>query len=172
MKTSEFIVAAAKWYVGRTEKKGNTGFNDAAFEREMLSVGWYVGAPWCAFFGKLIWIKAYKDNAKLLAVVKKCCSGSALQTYKNFKADGTFEVGDEPRPGALVVWTHGSGPAGHEAVVSHINAEPNTMTTVEGNTNAHGSREGDCVAMKLRTPERPFTNTGLNVVGYVYPIEL
>jgi hypothetical protein len=167
------IITTAKYYVGQTELKGNSGFASKSFQKLMEAAGWYLGAPWCAFFGKAVWKIAYKDYPKLLAVVNKCCSGSAKQTFENFKKDGTFEVGDEPRPGALVIWLHGKGPSGHEGVVVSVEPEENnTMSVVEGNTNASGSREGDRVATKLRTPKRPFQAAGLNVLGYVYPIEV
>lgn len=170
MNTIKFIVEAAKWYVGRLEKKGNAGFFDAGFEAELKAAGWYVGAPWCAFFANMVWRKHLKSNDALYNLTKKLDSGSAVKTFNNYKADGTFETGDTPKIGAKVIWRLGSGESGHEGIVIAING--NTMTTIEGNTNAHGSREGDCVAIKLRTIERAFKEGGLNVVGYIYAKEL
>ncbi|MBD3748515.1 MAG: CHAP domain-containing protein [Sphingobacteriales bacterium] len=171
MTRTNFIVEAAKWYLGRTEKKGNSGFNDSDFEKELKNAGWYVGAPWCAFFGNMVWIKHLKDNSKLYEIAKRLDSGSALQTFKNYQADSNFETGDKPKLGAKVIWTLGHGPSGHEGIVVEVNEKTNTMITVEGNTNNSGSREGDCVAMKPRTINRPFKEGGLNVVGYIYPVE-
>lgn len=169
MNTVDFIIAAVKWYVGRTEKKGNSGFHDAGFQKEMEAAGWYNGGAWCAFWANMVWRKAFKSNEALYKLTAKLDSGSAMQTFKNYQKDGTFETGDTPRLGAKVIWSNGKGPSGHQGIVIGVNLATNTMTTVEGNTNAAGSREGDCVAIKLRTIERPFKETGLNVVGYVYP---
>ncbi|MBC7399842.1 MAG: CHAP domain-containing protein [Mucilaginibacter sp.] len=170
MKTILFIIEAAKFYIGRLEKKGNSGFFDAGFEAELKGAGWYFGAPWCAFFANMAWRKHLKKYDALFEIAKKLDSGSAVQTFKNYKASEYFETGDTPKLGAKVIWRLGDGAKGHAGIVIAI--EGNTMTTVEGNTNAHGSREGDCVACKYRTIERPFTATGLNVVGYIYPLEL
>jgi hypothetical protein len=169
MKKFEFIIAAALYYVGKTEKKGNAGFNDPAFEKELKSVGWYEGAPWCAFFVKLIYKKAYRHHADLLAAVLKDFNGSAMQTYKNCQKSGVFEVGNVPKPGAVVVWAKGAGPSGHEGVVMSVDG--NTMYCIEGNTNNHGSRDGDTVAQKPRTVKRDFQKEGLNIIGYIYAKE-
>lgn len=169
MKIAEFIIAAALWYVGKTEKSGNKGFNDAAFEKEMKSVGWYVGGAWCAFFVKLILTKAYRNNPELLKAVIKYCNGSAMQTFNNIKNSGVLEVGDVPMPGAVVIWKLGHGPSGHAAIVMSVSG--NTMYCVEGNTNASGSREGDRVAQKPRTVKRDFQANGLNILGYIYAKE-
>lgn len=166
------IIEYGSWYDGRKEVSGNKGFVDKAFEKELKAVGWYVGAPWCAFFTKLILKKAYADNANLLAVILRCCNGSAKQTADNLKASGEFEFGTEPKPGALVIWLKGKGPSGHAGLVKNVDAKTNTMYTIEGNTNSAGSREGDSVnANKPRTIKRDFKADGLNVYLYIYSKE-
>ena len=58
---------------------------------------------------------------------------------------------DDPRlirPGAIFVIDHGSG-KGHSGLVTRVLA--GEIGTVEGNTNARGSREGDGVYEKTRT---------------------
>lgn len=169
MNIINLIITTAMYYVGQLETKSNSGFANKAFQKLMEAAGWYKGAPWCAFFGKAIYKIAFKDQPELLAIVNKCCSGSAKQTFDNFKKDGRFEVGDTPEPGAIVVWLHGHGPSGHEGIVSTVDAANNTMVVIEGNTNASGSREGDRVATKYRTVNRGFQAAGLNVYGYIYP---
>lgn len=171
-KTSEFIVAAAKWYDGRTEKPSNAGFTDPNFEKELKSVGWEKSYAWCAFFTKLIYTKAYKNDAKLSAVVRDRFNGGALATYNNAKADGIFKVSDMPVIGAIAVWQHGNSGNGHVGIVISFDLETNTMYCIEGNTNASGSREGDRVAIKARTIKRDRTASGLNLKGFIYPIEL
>lgn len=48
------IVEVAKSYVGQEEISGNMGFKDFDFNKQMKAVGFYLGAPWCAFFAKLV----------------------------------------------------------------------------------------------------------------------
>ncbi len=161
------IIAVALSYVGNKEKPGNSGFVNAAFQKLMTAAGWYLGAAWCAFFVRVILLLAFKDDARL-SVIKKCCSGNAQLTFKNFKADGTFKTGMTPKDGALAVWQHGNGTSGHIGIVTKAAHSFNTMQTVEGNTNGNGSREGDQVAVKLRTIDRPRSATSLNLIGFVY----
>ncbi|WP_285055135.1 hypothetical protein [Pedobacter ginsengisoli] len=163
---TNFIVFTA-WYIGRTEKSKNSGFHDPKFEKELTAAGWYKGAPWCAFFIKMVFRKLFTGN--LLQAVNAQFNGSAKQTFDNVKAGGVFETGLIPEPGAVCVCLLGHGPAGHEFMVEWVDFKSNTMGTIEGNTNASGSREGNCVARKLRTITRSFTPTGLNVYGYIYP---
>lgn len=171
MTRPEFIVAAARFYLGQREKKGNKGFESAAFEKEMKSVGWYVGAPWCMFFVKLIWKKAYKGDPRLLDVVTRMLNGSALMSLNNMENNGTFTVSDQPLPGSIAIWRQGISTSGHAAIVTPFSSI-NTFQTVEGNTNAHGSREGEVVAEKLRTLKRDFKAAGLNLEGFINPIEI
>ncbi|AIM38274.1 hypothetical protein KO02_17470 [Sphingobacterium sp. ML3W] len=171
MKTSQFIVSAAEWYNGRTEKTGNAGFHDPSFEKELKSVGWYKGLAWCAFFTKLIYTKAYA-SVPLSSVIRNRFNGGALATYNNAKADGILKVSDVPAVGAIAVWQHGSSSAGHVGIVKSFDLKTNTMHCIEGNTNASGSREGDQVAIKARTIKRARTASGLNLKGFILPIEL
>lgn len=173
-KTAEFILAAAKYYVGQKEKTGNSGFQDPNFEKELASVGWQKSYAWCAYFTKLIYTKAYRNDAKLSKVVRERFNGGALATYNNAKADGIFKVSDIGLPivGAIAVWQHGKSGNGHVGIVVSFELKTNTMYCIEGNTNANGSREGDQVAIKVRPIGAPKTATGLNLKGFIYPIEL
>lgn len=171
-KTAEFIVAAAKYYEGQKEKTGNSGFQSPNFEKELASVGWQKSYAWCAYFTKLIYTKAYKADAKLSKIVRDRFNGGALATYNNAKADGIFKVSDLPVVGAIVVWQHGNSGNGHVGIVISFDLKTNTMYCIEGNTNANGSREGDQVAIKARTIKRDRTASGLNLKGFIHPIEL
>lgn len=166
MNYAQKLIAYSKWYVGRKEKKGNSGFIDPKFEKEMISAGWYKGAAWCAFFVLMV-VKKVLTGTLLAAAIKQF-NGSAKQTFDNVKKAGTFETGTEPEEGAICVWLHGNGPSGHMAIVEDPLKHVNTMGTIEGNTNDAGNREGEVVAEKLRTIDRPFNPAGLNVYGYIY----
>lgn len=167
MTTVEKIISYASWYDGRKEKKGNAGFIDEDFEKEMKSAGWYKGAPWCAFFVLMILRKVFfGEDRGLIAGF----NGSAKQTADNVKKLELLETGTEPEPGAIVIWLLGKGPSGHVGIVTSVDKKNNVMYTIEGNTNGAGSREGEVVnANKARTIQRPFKADGLNVYLYIYP---
>jgi len=167
MNIIEKFTAFAEWYIGRTEKTGNMGFHDPAFEKEMIAAGWKQKDAWCATFIKMVFRKLWTGDT--LKAVNAQFDAGAKRTADKVKSAGLFETGTEPEPGAIVVWLHGYGPAGHMGMVRGVDLKNNTMSTVEGNTNGAGSREGDSVAGKLRTIKRPFTKTGLNVYLYIYP---
>lgn len=169
MSRAQKIIQVAKSYLGVIEKPGNTGWFNTEFQAAMKKAGWYNTAPWCAFFVKLVWLLAYADHKGMHAVINTWFNGSAKQTFDNAKSNGTFATGTVPKPGAIVIWLKGNGPSGHAGIV--VSVDGNTMTTIEGNTNASGSREGDRVAEKLRTVIRDWRSDGLNVYGYIYPFE-
>lgn len=160
------LISYARWYIGQKEKPGNSGFIDPKFEKEMKSAGWRLKDPWCATWVKMVVRKLFTGH--LLDSINSTFNASAKQTFDNVKKAGVFETGTVPEPGAICICLHGHGPAGHEYIVESVDFKNNTMATLEGNTNASGSREGDRVASKLRTIDRPFTPTGLNVYGYIY----
>jgi len=164
------IIAYASWYHGKKEKKGNSGWEDPKFEKEMKSAGWYMGAPWCAFFVLMVLKKVFINEPKFFGPLTRQFNGSAKQTADNVIAAGDFETGDVPEEGCVVVWLLGHGPFGHVGIVKSIDFKSNTMYCIEGNTNGAGSREGDQVnANKPRTIKRDFQPNGLNVYKYIYP---
>ncbi|GGH02766.1 CHAP domain-containing protein [Pedobacter zeae] len=165
------IIEVARQYLGIIENPGNTGWKNTAFQNMMVKVGWYLKAAWCAFFTKAVYLEAYADNPAVTKAIKNCFTGGALDTYRRVKADGTFKTGSEPKKGAIAVYQHGNGSTGHVGIVENELIAPNTQQNIEGNTNASGSREGDRVAEKLRTIKRDKKADGLNLVGFIYPIE-
>lgn len=166
----EKIIAYASWYDGRKEKKGNTGWEDAKFEKEMVSAGWYLKAPWCAFFVKMILTKVFINEPTLYGPMLRQFNGSAKQSADNVIKAGNFETGNTPEPGAIVIFLLGNGPSGHMGIVKSVDLKNNTMYNIEGNTNGAGSREGEVVnAWKPRTIKRAFQANGLNVYKYIYP---
>lgn len=162
------IVSVAKSYVGQEEIRENQGFKDSGFQTKMVNVGWYKGAPWCAFLAKLIWQEAFAlQDTEGVALLHKYMDGSALDTYHNFTKSAEFHVSTLPEVGAVVIWKEGNGPSGHAGVV--ISVGNGNFQTVEGNTNTDGSREGYIAAIKTRSLGQPFQAAGLNLVGFVHP---
>lgn len=156
-------------YLGKEEIKGNMGFKDPIFDAKMDSVGFKDGYPWCALFCELVWVEAYKDFCpELLPVLAKEFSAGTIKTFRNFKKLGwTSEV---PEEGDIVIWQsykNGKGKTtGHAAIVMAVNGR--TISTIEGNTNDKGGREGYIVAKKTRKIN--FTNNnGLRMLGFIKP---
>lgn len=152
-------------YLGQTEKPGNSGFNDATFERKMNDVGFVKGHAWCSYFAELVFKEAYPEK---FAEFDKLFSGSTVQTFKNFR-DAAYPIGNVPQIDSLVIWQsqkEGKAlPTGHAGIVVSIK---NTweFESVEGNTAGGGSREGWIVA---KHPRKVLADvkSGLKVLGFV-----
>ena len=158
---SKDVKKVAEGYIGQKEIHGNQGFLDQDFEKKMRSVGFYTGAPWCAFFAKLVWKEAGTDRYKLIA-------GSALQTMRNFVKSEKLELVAKPNVGAIAIYrTMKNGKAqttGHVAIV--IGVSESGFISVEGNTNASGGREGIEVAKKNRS-YKFYEPDGLQLMGFI-----
>jgi hypothetical protein len=166
------ILNTAKSYIGQTEIKGNQGFHDKKFENEMINIaGFRYGHAWCAYFAELVWKKAYaKVNNKMLGLINDFFSASVMKTYNNFRAGVPkygFEISREPVPGALVVWQSSKNPRfGHIGIVNgKINNE--IFTSIEGNTNDKGGREGYIVANRKRI--YTYRKRSLTLKGFIVP---
>lgn len=166
METLQKAVDVARSYIGQTEKPKNSGFNDAEFEAKMKDVGFGAGQAWCAYFAEL----CYKEAGVLpFDELDKLHSASATKTFQNFK-DAGYQVLRDPLPGCLVVWRHGSGWSGHIGIVSHM-VNGDFFKSIEGNSNDAGGREGFIVSEQLRRMKTPFSETGLNLIGFIYPVK-
>lgn len=153
-------------YIGQKELPANSGFEDAYFEEKMKSVGWQKGFAWCILFCELVWTEAMPAWKDFFA---KMFSASVMQTWNNFK--NTDYVSKTPISGAIVIWQkYAKGKPtrfGHAAIVYDV--FPTYFNTVEGNTNALGSREGDMVAPKQRKLDFKIKD-GLVLKGFILPI--
>lgn len=163
--TPEKIVETAQKYIGQQEKRGNRGWMDPAFEAAMRQVGWQPTHSWCCYFTELVAKEAFGRGSQQWKAFDKLFQPSCMATYANFSGSSLFKVGKVPRPGALMVWRHGQGWKGHIGVVETV--KDGVVTTIEGNTNNAGSREGTHVLRKTRRVA--WTNgLGLNLVGFIY----
>jgi cell wall-associated NlpC family hydrolase len=135
------LVREAKKWLGTVELPGNRGvFVDFA---NLLAIGdwrWAKGAPWCASFVYLMGRLALGDEW----IVPRTASVQAL-------ADWGASMSDE-RPlhvGALVlVWFDSKQRYGHVGIVTGVEGEK--VSTIEGNTNRDGGREGFGVLARKR----------------------
>ena len=172
MELVDNIVKIAKSYVGQEEIKDNQGFKDQAFWVKMNSVGFYKGAPWCAFLAKLVWTEAFKlSDPNDLALVRRYSSGSALETYHNYKNSKEFHVSTTPTLGSVVIWQEGNGTAGHAGIVIAI-PDSSSFISVEGNSNSDGSREGYITVTHTHKLNQPHSDHGLNLLGFINPIKI
>jgi len=159
------IIAVARSYMGQEEKAGNRGWFDPVFERKMKAVGWNMGDSWCCYFTELVAKEAFSSDPEKVKAFDRLFAPSCTATFANFSGSSMFKVGRTPRAGALVVWRLGQGWKGHIGIVESV--KDGIMTTIEGNTNDGGSREGKEVAQKRRRFD--WTNgPGLNLVGFIY----
>jgi hypothetical protein len=173
------IAKVAKSYIGQTEIPGNAGFNDKVFEEKMKQVGFIRGHSWCVYLCELVWKEVYSFTysgnytplvQNEIAKLDKLFSASATATYRQFDVDKTFPVSKTPSIGAVAIWRYGNGWQGHGGiVVSFTNTK---VTTVDGNTNDKGGREGYIVAEKTRGLNEPYKAKGLNLVGFIHPKDL
>ena len=100
----EILVEALKWE-GEKEIKGNMGFHNTKFQEMMEEVGHQEGQAWCSYFAELMWKEAYKRyKPKVVEILDQLFDPSAVATYRNFKRSLSFNTGECPIQGALVVW--------------------------------------------------------------------
>lgn len=163
------IVETALKYVGMQEIRGNLGWTSEVFEEKMVATGWGETQAWCAYFTELVWSEVY-DPEGLAKDLDRYFSGSARRTLSKFAEAEGWDTGKVPLPGSVVIWKmvkNGKDQwQGHAGIVIEVHSDH--IVTVEGNTNAGGSREGDVVAKKTR--KLKFTgNSGLVMEGFVYP---
>jgi len=175
MNLQQEIIKAALSYVGKTEKPGNSGFNDPVFEQKMKLVGWAFGWAWCALFVELVLRESatYAGREPLRKVLADNFSASAIQNLVTFKNRAGFAVfrdlkGFIPLPGDIVVWQMGRGPFGHTGIVVEVDKN-GYFYSVEGNTSGGGdtNREGDVVAKKRHLLGLAYKPKGLNIIGFI-----
>lgn len=155
----------ARTYLGETEKPGNAGFNDSAFEKKMRLVGFQTGHAWCSYFAELVFKEAYPERAAEYDIL---FSGSTIQTFRNFQ-NAAYPIGYVPLVNSLVIWQMmkdgKGGITGHAGIVSEVK-DTWQFKSIEGNTSQGKSREGFIVAEHERKVLANVEN-GLKVLGFV-----
>lgn len=160
------VVETALKYVGQKEMAGNVFSNGSDFGKKLHAVGQKDGDPWCALFCELVFKEAYPER---FTELDKLFSASAVQTYKNFTRGGGYMENNLPKEGNLVIWQmYKDGKPqwqGHAGIVYQLKSTWE-FTSIEGNTNEAGSREGVTVAIKDRKVLKDVWN-GLKVLGFI-----
>jgi hypothetical protein len=171
MNRQQKIVDAAKAEIGQQEIKGNKGFVDEDFEERMREIGFQTGHAWCSYFAELIWKEGYSDDPEMLKFIKKTFSGSSYRTLKKFRElnmDSKTAV-----PGSVVIWRKKKNGEytwqGHVGIVTEVHDD--FFMSIEGNTNAAGSRDGEVVALKKRKYDWEKTS-GLELAAFIHPVDV
>lgn len=133
------VLQLAQSQVGYHEGRSDGHWNNRQkYSRQMSSLAWSDGQPWCAVF--VNWCLAQAGIAVPAgAVTASCAAGVAA-----YKKAGRFT--EYPVVGAQVFY--GAGGGSHTGVV--LRYDDDEVWAVEGNTNTSGSAEGDGVYVKRR----------------------
>lgn len=140
------------------EKVGNNkGFVNASFEAMIKSVGWQGGQAWCAYYVKLVFMQMYSfDRVWLSKNISGLAMGN-LVTIENLNKQGDRRYvasrSNDVQIGDVFCMQYPSG-GGHTGIVTEIlSASGNgfKVKTIEGNTGASGTREGDKTMPLTRT---------------------
>lgn len=110
----------------------------------LANVGRRPGEPWCA-----AWVYTmFEQAADSLGIMNPCPrTASALHLWS--LATPTQHA-HAPAPGRVFIMDHGHG-LGHCGIVVDVN-DDGTVTTIEGDTDASGSRTGDAVGRHTWDP--------------------
>jgi hypothetical protein len=109
-------------------------------------VGNAPGSAWCAAF--VAW--RVQEAAKELHMTARWPMKGYCPTIANWaKANGW--VCPKPLPGhAVIYWFADAGRWAHIGIIESVSPDGKTITTIEGNTNEDGGREGYGVFRKVR----------------------
>jgi hypothetical protein len=136
------VLTRAASYLGVTG--GTPRHTGPEINRWLANVGLQPGYPWCAAFVYSMFV----ESSLALNLVNACPrTASALHLWS--LAQPTQQT-HAPAPGRVFVMDHGHG-LGHCGLVELVN-DDGTITTVEGDTDASGSRVGDAVGRHTWDP--------------------
>lgn len=164
----EIALIAARW-LGEEEIPPNRGFKNPEFQRWLESFGWRTGAAWCGFFVRACYLESLKncvpwrDSASLTLLGSVVHNWQAVtdRTYR-----GYFQAYGKPSVGDVACWQKVGTRQGHCGIVEKVDG-PQIFTTIEGNTNDTGSREGLKVCRHPHTLAEVNRLTGLKLLGFI-----
>lgn len=143
------VLEKVRSQIGQSEKP--PGSNGGGMVKEYLAaVGLDEGFPWCAAF--IYWCFREVEKPTTTRCIK---TAGVLDHWARAGSQGIRRIGfqqarENPgliKPGMIFIMDTGpAGGAGHTGIVEKI--EGGALVTVEGNTNAAGSREGTAVLRK------------------------
>jgi len=150
----------------------NKGFVDATFETMMKQVGWKGGDAWCAYYIKLVYLQLYSFDRQWIS---KNLSGSAIGNFRNIqllnsKGDKRWIATTENEPEIGDAFSLQMPRGGHTGIITEVIKKNDdgsvTVKTIEGNTNAGASREGDKTLSLNRKMKVGTQTLGGTLLGY------
>ncbi|WP_328310273.1 peptidoglycan-binding protein [Streptomyces sp. NBC_00442] len=151
MGNAQTIINIAKAEVGYHEGRSNGHWtNWQKYSPAVPGLEWSQNQAWCAVFAS--WVAMKAGLASLYPRTASCATG--VEWFKSRNRWSAY-----PAVGAQVFY--GSGGGTHTGIVYAYDST--YIYTVEGNTNADGSAEGDGVYLKKRERRSSY------VYGYGYP---
>ncbi len=142
---------------GVKEEGGNN--RGKRVEEYLAAAGGEAGEAWCASF--VYW--CFREACKQARIINPCPrTRGAIKLWT--LADPVCHA-LAPDRGRVFVLDHGRG-LGHVGFVEEV-LPSGRIVTVEGNTNAAGSRAGDRVAKHVWDPTQPQSERGAALVGFI-----
>lgn len=139
----ERVLIAADLFVGMRESGGaNRGVELDQMQRLVTGT---VGLPWCAIFVNYL-LQAYCRVERHKLPENRA---AVYSIYRKAQRSGAFI--NEPSRGTIGLWLNRNGDnwLGHVFLITGVKF--GVVSTIEGNTDEAGSREGVKVARRLRT---------------------
>ena len=140
------VVAIATKEIGVRETTQNRGVQVEIYLKSVgldYSHGYtYPGFSWCAAFVKWCMIKANIVTPGMNAMAASCYNPDNV-VYSDSVFHKAFAPGD-----IFTIYFESLGRVGHCGIISNING--NILSTIEGNTNNDGSRNGNGVYARSR----------------------
>ena len=175
MSIGEKIKEIALKDIGQEEIRGNKGFKDPKFQERMEEAGFEEGHSWCLYYCEDVWKQAFPDSMQ--PILDKLFSANAVKTWENFW-NSDFITSSTPVVGAIAMYIKRvNGQAsfvgntewkrGHGCIVSSFDDEG--FTSIDGNSNDDGSREGYEVVELNKNYDFKVEN-GLELLGFVHPV--
>lgn len=159
------LIEAAKVCVGIREESGK---NDGPMVELMQgTIGKANGEAWCMSFVQTC--IAYVE--KKMKVVSPVTASEHCLTVWNTTPKKSRVI-HRPKPGAIIIWKHGNGPAGHTGFVLDYGFFGDHFDAIEGNTESGISesdeiiREGGGVYATRRGKHGAFR---MKIVGFLKP---
>lgn len=170
----EIIDVARSYLDVREVGANNSGFNDETFQQRLAIVGWDYGQAWCAYFAELVWREAFSAFDTIIAnQLAHIFSAGAVRTFENFRAVPDYRIIDVPIEGAVAIWRHYKQDKptwmGHAGIVVQPNGD--YFSTIEGNTNSAGGRDGQGVIARTRSLLTSAPSSGLHLMGFIVPVD-
>ena len=153
--TPALLVAAANSFVGFTEQGGDN--RGQVVERFLAEVHQRPGQPWCAAFVYHVGYHSHYDGSTRISTWPLPATASCQELFGFARARNVLR--DEPEIGDVFLhYSQELRRYAHTGIVTAVDdpdragiRDVHVCTTIEGNTNEDGSREGFATLRKIRT---------------------